>query len=306
MRVLEFFSGIGGFATAIGRLADAVLAFDIRQAAVDTYRLNFERHRCELRAIESIPHARISTFAADLWWVSPPCQPFTHQGRQRDLNDARTQPLIALIDQIPQSQPTYFAMENVPGFAQSETRVCLLRALEQQHYQVCEFDVCPSQLGWPMRRRRYYLVGSRAQDLMAPRSVTGRNWRELWDRRPTARDSIAFAEDRLLESFCKHLHFVRFDAADAVARCFTSAYGRSPLRSGSYILEQDGRIRHFAPCEMLRLMGFPDSFQVPSSLTARTAWSLIGNSLAIPAVRHILSTIPRLAALPSVGEQEFA
>ncbi len=296
VRVLELFSGIGGCAAALVDVAQDVLAFDIRQSAVDTYRHNYPNHQCELRTIESLPTSRLSTFAADLWWMSPPCQPFTAQGQRRDLHDARTQSFIMLLRQLASVRPTYVAMENVPGFFSSETRKLFLQVLEEAGYTFREWDLCPTQLEWPMRRRRYYLVASRHHDLQAPTLAVRTRWSDLWNSHLTAGKQPPFPEDDMLLSYCKHLHLLQFHAPDGVARCFTSAYGRSPLRSGSYILENDGRIRHFAPTEMLRLMGFPAMFQIPDSVPTRTAWALIGNSLAVPAVRHVLSSIPEIAA----------
>ena len=78
--------------------------------------------------------------------------------------------------------------------------------------------------------------------------------------------------------------------------CFTSAYGRSHVRSGSY-LQQDTGVRRFSPTEILRLLGFPASYRLPPDLSLSKAWRLVGNSLAIAPVRAMLSTIPELAAI---------
>ena len=82
----------------------------------------------------------------------------------------------------------------------------------------------------------------------------------------------------------------------AVTSCFTSAYGRSPVRAGSYLREADGRIRRFSPPEILRLLGFREMFQLPVALSYARAWPLVGNSLSVPAVRHVLACIPELSA----------
>jgi site-specific DNA-cytosine methylase len=85
------------------------------------------------------------------------------------------------------------------------------------------------------------------------------------------------------------------DAADPHARCacFTAAYGRSPVRSGSY-LATSGGLRRFSPQEILRLLGFPASFRLDLRLTREQAWRLVGNSLSVMAVTHVLSAIPGL------------
>lgn len=51
------------------------------------------------------------------------------------------------------------------------------------------------------------------------------------------------------------------------------------------------RMRLLAPRELLRLHGFPESFQFPPDLTAREAQALIGNSVAVPVVASLLDLL---------------
>ena len=92
------------------------------------------------------------------------------------------------------------------------------------------------------------------------------------------------------------LDVVRADDPAAVTACFTSAYGRSPVRSGSYLATAGG-VRRFSPAEILRLLGFPTSFELPPDLGLRKAWSLVGNSLSVDAVRTVLGAVPEPARL---------
>lgn len=48
--------------------------------------------------------------------MSPPCQPFTRQGKQKDVGDPRTQPLLHILQLIPQIERLKFILvENVKG-----------------------------------------------------------------------------------------------------------------------------------------------------------------------------------------------
>jgi hypothetical protein len=73
----------------------------------------------------------------------------------------------------------------------------------------------------------------------------------------------------------------------ACAACFTSAYGRSVVRSGSYLATPTG-LRRFSPAEILRMLDFPDTYRLPPDLPLRVAWSLVGNSLSVRAARWVL------------------
>jgi site-specific DNA-cytosine methylase len=88
------------------------------------------------------------------------------------------------------------------------------------------------------------------------------------------------------------------DAEDrsAETHCFTSAYGRSVVRSGSYLRTRAG-VRRFSPHEIVRLLGFPEQYQLPEDWPARRLWPLVGNSLSVAAVRYVLRAIPELAGM---------
>jgi site-specific DNA-cytosine methylase len=94
----------------------------------------------------------------------------------------------------------------------------------------------------------------------------------------------------LLERYAHAVDVVDAGDPHAIASTFTAAYGRSPVRAGSYI-RRDGMVRRFSPAEILRLLGFPSTYALPPDLPTATAWRLIGNSLSVPAVREVLSAV---------------
>ena len=100
----------------------------------------------------------------------------------------------------------------------------------------------------------------------------------------------------MIERYGAALHVVRAEDPDAVTTCFTSAYGRSPVRSGSYLATETG-LRRFSPAEILRLLGFSASYRLPADLPLENAWRLVANSLSIVAIRSVLSTVPELDSL---------
>jgi site-specific DNA-cytosine methylase len=164
--------------------------------------------------------------------------------------------------------------------------------LDELGYEVQEIVLCPTELGIPNRRQRLFLVAGLTplQPLRRPTPAPS-PLEAFLDLQPPA--ALWVSRD-LTNRYREALSIVDPLQPTAVASCFTSAYGRSPVRSGSYLDTASG-LRRFSPGEILRLLGFPPEFSLPPDLPMRKAWRLVGNSLSVPAVRHVLSAIPRLA-----------
>ena len=290
LRVVELFCGIGGCAAALENRADIVAAVDINREALRVYAHNFP-HPTFAREITSLSSRQLRAWQSDLWWMSPPCQPYTRRGRQRDLLDPRSSALSALTDYIRHLRPRYVALENVPEFQASCGHEQLRKACEG--YVVQERVLCPTDVGIPNRRRRFYFVAGR-EEL--------RPWPALPDLRamPIQCETAALAQDdltvpeRVVREYQRALHVVEKPSLREVTACFTSAYGRSWVRSGSY-LRNGAELRRFSPPEILHLLGFPASYRLPQDLPPCRSWPLVGNSLSVPVVRYVLSTIPELA-----------
>jgi site-specific DNA-cytosine methylase len=293
LRVAELYCGIGGCAAAVRPEAVIVSAVDINRQALDVYRRNFP-HPTAAATIESLPSNTLREWQADLWWISPPCQPFTRRGLQRDYRDSRTQSFLELLNRLKEVTPRYLAIENVPGFQGSITHSLLLDTLDNLGFQVQERVICPTAFGIPNLRERYYLVAGKTplRELPPPR-VEARSLRSFLDREP---DSGLRVDPDLVRRYRHALNIVDPLDSMAVASCFTAAYGHSPIRSGSYLKTPSG-LRRFSPAEILRLLGFPKNYTLPADLPHDTAWRMVGNSLSVHSVRYALSAIPELSRL---------
>ena len=311
LRVLELFCGIGGCAAALGDRAQIVAAVDINQVALSAYRRNFSSPPIHVRTIESLPAGWYRDQAADLWWLSPPCQPYTSRGRQLDLRDDRAQGLLAVIERIAELRPAYVGLENVEGFRDSQSHQRLRGMLDACGYRVHDQVLCPTQLGIPNRRPRFYLVAARTGILRhrndpSPSEVSGpKPWRftvrQILDAEPA--ETLWMPAD-FGQRYRGAVHVVDAENPQAETHCFTSSYGRSVVRSGSYLATPRG-VRRFSPSEILRLLCFPADYRLPDDLTLRKAWQLVGNSLSVAAVHHVLSAIPELGEPGAGSEREL-
>jgi len=295
IRALELFCGIGGFAAATRDQVSLATAVDINRNAIDVYRHNFS-HPAVVATTESISNQRLAALKPDLWWMSPPCQPFTHRGNRRDIQDSRASGFLRLLESFAKIQPTHLALENVPGFSGSRAHQKLRTLLDELGYEVFETLLCPTQLGFPNRRKRFYLIASRESLQAAP--VGPATWQPLSGFLDPNPSQELWVDPDLPARYPNALNIVDANDPAAVTACFTAAYGHSPVRSGSYLRTPNG-LRRFAPSEILRLLGFPAEFAFPNHLPTNTAWRLAGNSLSLPAVLQALKTIPSMARPPT-------
>ena len=297
LRVLELFCGIGACSAALGAKAQVVAAVDINQRTIDVYRHN-ARHPARVATIESISRSTWMEWSADLWWLSPPCQPFTRRGRQRDVDDTRFALWNVMLQRIAEFAPRYVIVENVPPFRQSQAFAQLTQQLSRTGYHWSAHDLCPTELGIPNRRRRCYVIASR--DVLVPTVSRDSRPRVLCEYLDTHSTPELFVSAEIIAAYREAMDVVDADDNRATTACFTAAYGRSIVRSGSY-LKVTGGIRRFAPMEIARLLGLAVDFMFPPGISLRQQWKLLGNSLSVPATRWVLAHIPELSSVENTG-----
>jgi len=77
--------------------------------------------------------------------------------------------------------------------------------------------------------------------------------------------------------------------------CFTKSYAKYVEGTGSILSisksVDEPQLRYFTPREVANLMGFPKTFQFPESLSRQQKYRLLGNSLNVLVVAHLLSIL---------------
>ena len=285
MRVIELFAGIGGCSAALPSRCNVVQAIDQSPYARAVYSHNFD-HPYDSFNLAGLRPEQLAE--ADLWWMSPPCQPFTVRGRRRDLDDPRCQPFLRVLNAIEARRPTAIAMENVPGFRQSRAHSALIDMLRACGYDWQERVDCPTRCGVPNRRSRFFLVAT--QGPMGVFPSTQKELQPLQGYLDKAPDPGLYLSAELQQRYRRALPIVDADDPTSVTFCFTSAYGTSPVHAGSYLRDPRG-VRHFSPAEILRLLHFPAHYRLPETIDRKRAWKLIGNALSIPSVSDVLEPV---------------
>jgi len=336
VKAIEFFSGIGAFAEAVRNYEiDVVAAFDQNEAANRVYAHNFALQPCS-RNLDSIKLKDLPR--ANLWWMSPPCTPFSVRGKQKGLQDPRAASLRNLIDIATRALPEYILIENVVGFKNSGAASHVREMLAPHGYQFEQFDLCSTEFGVPMRRPRHFVVarhesverrsesdaarlpvmaeppvlcrqdggplkGAEHSDMAGIGSAIGspcRNGRRrLREFLMEDADADLLLSDAVRQRYELGFDIVDADDAEAELICFTKNYERCMRASGSLLRTVDG-IRRVSPEEILRLLGFSESFIFPAHISRSLRWRLVGNSVDVRAIKFILDSLG-ITALETVG-----
>ena len=131
MRVLEFFSGIGGMHLSLEGALDSLStekktnltegtlsfsAFDTSDLVNQCYRKNFPCETVRQVNIETIKLVDLDG-KAEVWTMCPPCQPFTRtqNSKQLDLADKRNKGFLYLMNILERmtDKPEWIFFENV-------------------------------------------------------------------------------------------------------------------------------------------------------------------------------------------------
>lgn len=289
MRVLELFAGIGGFAAAFPDLK-IVAAVDIDCSAREVYSNNF-KHPFSVKEISSLSLEWFARTDTDFWWMSPPCTPFTRRGAKRDLEDPRSDALKHLIQAVKSIRPSLVCLENVVGFESSQAFHHLQEQWSGVGYHIQTLSICPSSLGWPNRRPRVYCLASlkRLPERLLPRIEERPCISKFIDQEITRESAPSlWLEKKTVDRYLEAMDRVAWSNNGVATACFAASYGKSIVRSGSY-LETPMGYRRFSPREVARFLGFNDDFRLPGTISVEKQWHLLGNSLSLPAVRHVLA-----------------
>ena len=165
LTVLDLFSGIGGMRCGLMEaLGDG--ATDMKCVSLD---LNVFCNEVYEESFGEAPHAMDITLlslswfegiAADVWTMSPPCQPYTRQGHMKGSLDDRAKPLHHLIDVLGKIEktPKLIIIENVKNFEISDSFDQVRETLVGRGFSLYGYLLNPLYMGFPNSRLRFYLV----------------------------------------------------------------------------------------------------------------------------------------------------
>lgn len=132
---------------------------DSSELVNQVYRHNFRGEEPRQVNIESLS---LEDLQADVWTLSPPCQPFTatRDAKQRHSKDPRNKAFVHLMKMLESMAlpPRMIFLENVKGFYRSDVHVQWTETLIRCGYSWRQYLLTPFHFRVPNNRMRFYMI----------------------------------------------------------------------------------------------------------------------------------------------------
>ena len=171
MKILDLFSGIGGFSLGFQRAGYQFTEHyfsEIDKSAIANYKKNFPNAKY-IGDITTIQPADIA--GADIITFGSPCQDFSLAGKRAGLAGAKSSLIEYAIALIADIRPSIFIWENVKGAFSSNARAdfwAIIQAFANIGGYTIEWQLLNTSWVLPQNRERIYLIGH-----LAGRSISG-------------------------------------------------------------------------------------------------------------------------------------
>ena len=297
IRFVDFFCGIGGFRLAVEEAArrkkletECLFSCDIDPECQKAYAFNFGE--TPTGDITEVSEDDVADH--DILLAGFPCQPFSIIGHRKGFDDIRGTLFFHIARILKAKRPAAFVLENVKllvGHDGGRTLGRIMETLRELGYK-SDFEVFNAlDFGLPQKRERVFIVGFREGcNFSWPEGgVPMKPLSKILEKRVPKK---FYASDRIRDKRWSQVQPTRVATIWHENKAgHISAYPYScALRAGAsynYLLVNGER--RLTPREMLRLQGFPDSFEIAcnDSQTRKQA----GNSLPVPVASAVIEKV---------------
>jgi DNA (cytosine-5)-methyltransferase 1 len=291
-RFIDLFAGIGGFHLGMEAAGgECVFVSEWDKFARQTYAHNFSKTSPGLFNLDDLA-AETPTFVGDITKIADqlkngndvipdfevltggfPCQPFSHAGLRKGMDEARGTLFFDILQilktKIKSGKPVQaFFLENVRGLlnhqsGDEKTIEIIERNLRKLGYTFGCHLVWASDFGVPQHRPRVFLIG-------------------FYD----PKKAELFTAPQKQELTLTMSDIMGGEVPQKVGRTLRVGGRGSGVHDrrnwDSYLV--NGIERRLGPSEGLRMQGFPDGYEFPSSVSEAQAMKQLGNSVAVPAI----------------------
>lgn len=275
---IDLFAGIGGFHVAFHNAgAECVFVSEWDEPARKTYEHNFRKISPKLfndglfvGDIKKVKPKEMPEF--DILTGGFPCQPFSQAGFKKGFSETRGTLFFDIVKILKEKQPKAFFLENVRHLYkhdEGKTFKTIERNIKKLGYSFYPKIVKASDFGMPQHRPRLFMVG--------------------------------FKDPSVEFKFPDPVKELKYNMSDIFGGKCDKEIGYT-LRvggRGSKITDRrnwdsyrvDGKIVRLGTGEGLKMQGFPEWFEFPSTVSEVQAMKQLGNSVAVPAIQAVAEEI---------------
>lgn len=299
LRTIDLFAGIGGIRLGFERFG-CVNVFTSEWDA-DARRM-YENHFGEQPAGDITAINPQDVPDHDLLLAGFPCQPFSIIGRRDGFADTRGTLFFNIEEILRVKRPFAFLLENVKQLRTHDggrTFATIIQRLRELGYTTHDTVLNALDFGLPQKRERAFIVGFREALPFSFPQPTGacRPLAELLepeeeiDPRLLASEAIVNKRRERLKAEPPYPSIWHENKGGNVSAL---PYSCALRAGGSYnYLLVNGK-RRPSPRELMRLQGFPDSYEIIVSYSAIR--KLTGNSVAVPVIEAVAEAMLRTVA----------
>lgn len=295
---IDLFAGIGGFHSAAMDIGGkCVFASEIDSEAKKAYHANYGL----------MPHGDITQIQArnipdhDMLFAGFPCQPFSIIGNRLGFDDIRGTLFFDIVRVLEAKKPPMFVLENVKQLSthnKGKTLSTILEKLQLLGYKIYWKVLNALDYGLPQKRERTIIVGFKNHDIEFnfPQKQTMTPLDEILEKDEDI-DVKHFASEMIVEKRrAKHVsdHDISIWHENKSGNISSYPYSCALRAGASYNYLLVNGIRRLTPREMLRLQGFPDSFEIicSDSQTRKQA----GNAVPVNMIKAVIQEVIYAAA----------
>lgn len=290
---IDLFAGIGGFHVAGADLGGkCVFACEIDEHAKMAYEHNYG----------IAPYGDITTLDEnaipdhDILFAGFPCQPFSIIGDQMGFEDTRGTLFFEIVRILQAKKPSAFILENVKQLKthnNGHTFNVILRSLDELGYDVYPTVLNALDYGLPQKRERAIIVGfaEKTPHFKFPNKIGNGDLKDILEDESIIDKKHFVSEYIYKKRIAKHESDITPSIwHENVGGNVSSHPFSCALRAGAsynYLLV-NGK-RRLTPREMLRLQGFPDTFEIVCS-DAQTR-KQAGNAVPVNVIKAVLEEV---------------
>ena len=306
MKVVDLFSGAGGFSTGAREAGhEVVWAANHWQAAVDCHRMNHPETQHECQDLQQYNWTYLPDH--DMGLASPCCQgnsPARGMEYNNPQHNASRSTAWAVVSAAEYHRQQIWVIENVPGFLRWNLYPAWELAMRALGYSVAPHIIDAADYGAPQHRVRLFLLLARARHplhLQIPKAqhIPARQFIDFdsgkWSliykpgRSKATIERVEAGRQQFGDRFIMPYYG---SGSGKTGRSLDRPIGTITTRDRWAVVDGD-RMRMLTRFECRDAMSFPSDYQIPEN--HRLAVHLLGNAVCPEPVKQILQAVEKAA-----------